>query len=215
MRNHKEIDMRSKKIAAAAMGAALLGGGGLARLMTSSASAADSSTSTSASSDTSASNSTAKQRGEWMSTVLKKLVDAGTLTQAQSDAVTKALDAARPQGGPGGGPGHGHGGHGLNVAAKALGISAADLKTALQSGKTIAEVAKTNNVDIQTVIKAIVTAENAHIDEGLAAGHITQAQATERKSDATERATNLVNGVRPTPPTNSDASSNAALCKRV
>jgi hypothetical protein len=200
--NDKEIDMRSKKIAAAAMGAALLGGGGLATLMTSSASAAETSTSSSA---TSATDSAAKP-GAWMSTALKKLVDAGTLTQAQSDAVTKALDAARPQGGPGGGgPGHGQGGPGLTVAAKALGVTAADLKTALQSGKTIADVAKTNNVDIDTVIKAIVTAENTHIDEQLAAGNITAAQATERKADATERATNMVNGVRPTPPTNNSS----------
>jgi hypothetical protein len=194
--------MRSKKIAAAAMGAALLGGGGLATMMASTASAADSSTSTSASSD-----STAKPDA-WMTTALKKLVDAGTLTQAQADAVTKALDAARPQGGPGGGgPGHGHGGPGLTVAAKALGVTAADLRTALQSGKTIADVAKTNNVDINKVIAAIVTAENTHIDEELAAGKITQAQAAERKANATQRATNLVNGVRPTPPTNNSSSS--------
>jgi hypothetical protein len=196
----KEPKMKSKKIAAAAMGAALLGGAGLTSLMTTTAGAADSTTST-----TAASSATTKEKpDQWMTDALAKLVTAGTLTQAQSDAVTKALDAARPAGGPGQGRG---GGPGLTVAAKALGVSAADLRTALQSGKTIADVAKTKSVDLQTVIAAIVASENEHLAQAVTDGKLTQAQADTRTANATERATNMVNGVRPERP--ADASSSA------
>jgi hypothetical protein len=197
--------MKSKKIAAAAMGAALLGGAGLTSLMATTAGAAASTASTTA--DSSASSATTKEKpGQWMSDALAKLVTAGTLTQAQADAVSKALDAARPEGGPGQGRG---GGPGLTVAAKALGVTAADLRTALQSGKTIADVAKTNNVDLQTVIDAIVASENEHLAQAVTDGKLTQAQADERKAHATERATNMVNGIRPERPTDAAASASS------
>src|SRR5262249_40507334 len=41
----------------------------------------------------------------WMTDALSKLVSDGTITQAQADAVSSALQAARPPGGPHGGPG--------------------------------------------------------------------------------------------------------------
>ena len=190
--------MQSKKIAAAAIGVALLGGAGLTTLMTTGSYAADSSSSPSSSTATKAAP------GQWMSDALAKLVTAGTLTQAQSDAVTKALDAARPEGGPGQGRG---GGPGLTVAAKALGIEASALRTQLQSGKTIADVASANNVDLQTVIDAIVAAEKTHLAEAVTDGSLTQAQADERAANATERATNMVNGIRPERPADTSSSS--------
>ena len=72
--------------------------------------------------------------------VLKPLVDNGTITQAQADAVTAALaaDHQAHEGDQGkGGPG----GPRSEVLAQALGMSEADLHTALESGKTIAQVA--------------------------------------------------------------------------
>jgi hypothetical protein len=195
--------MKNKKIAAAAMGAALLGGAGLTSLMTSTAGAADTSTDSSAAATGSA---TKAKPGQWMADALEQLVTAGTLTQAQADAVTTALEAARPEGGPGGGgPGRGRGGPGLTVAAKALGVSAADLRTALQSGKTIADVASTRNVDLQTVIDAIVASEKEHLAQAVTAGKLTQAEADERAANASERATNMVNGVRPERPADAEA----------
>jgi hypothetical protein len=188
--------MKTKKIAATTLGFALLAGGGLgASLLPSVASAADPSSSTST-----AASTTKDGPGEWMRAALTKLVAAGTLTQAQADAVTKALDAARPDGGPGGGPGHRQGGPGLTVAAKALGVSAADLRAALRSGTTIAAVAKAHNVDLQTVITALVAEENSHLAQAVTDGHLSQAQADARQADATQRATDMVNGVRPTAP---------------
>jgi hypothetical protein len=179
-----------KQIAATSMGAVLLAGGGLgaALLAPTSATAATSSSTSASSTSTNADG----QRGAWMTAALKKLVNAGTLTQTQADAVAKALEAARPQGGPG----H-HGGPGLAAAAKAIGISEADLGTAVRSGKTVADVARAKGVDVKTVIDAIVTDMNSHLADAVSNGRLTQAQADAMKSKAAERATDLVNGTLP------------------
>jgi hypothetical protein len=185
-----------KQMAAVAMGAALLGGGAAgAALMAPTIASADS-----ASSTTTAPNGTDSAEakpGAWVDDVFKKLVSDGTITQAQADKVQAALEAARPAGGPGGPGGRGPG---LDAAAKALGIDASELRTDLQSGKTIAEVAKAKGVDVQTVIAALVTEMQSHLADAVSSGRLTQAQADEMKADATERATALVNGERPSGP---------------
>ena len=90
---------------------------------------------------------------DWLKGVLDGLVSSGTLTQAQADAVTKALQDARPAmdhgGGRWGGPRGGRLGASLEAAAKALGIDLDALRTELQSGKTLAEVATAHGVDVQ------------------------------------------------------------------
>jgi hypothetical protein len=177
------------KIAAAALGASLLAGGGVGALLMAPTVATAADNSSSASSSTS---STAQQPDQWVQDTLGKLVDKGTITKAQATAVAQALEAARPAGGPGG-----RGGPGLDVAAKALGIDASTLQSDLQSGKTIAAVAKERNVDVQTVIAALVADMNSHLADAVSSGRLTQAEADDMKSHATERATALVNGERP------------------
>jgi hypothetical protein len=132
----------------------------------------------------------------WMTDALKKLVDAGTINQSQADAVSQALVAAKPQGGP-----HGHGGRGgpgargehLAVVAGAIGIDEAALRTELQTGKTVAEVAKAHGVDVQKVVDALVADLKTHLDAEVAAGRITQAQADQKLADAPARITDMVN----------------------
>jgi hypothetical protein len=183
-----------KKMAAVAMSAALLGGGaaGAALMAPTFASADSTSSSTTA---TSGSDATQAKPGAWVDDVFKKLVSDGTITQAQADKVQAALDAARPAGGPGG-----RGGPGLDAAATALGIDASELRTDLQSGKTIADVAKDKGVDVQTVIDALVKEMQSHLADAVSSGRLTQAQADEMKANATERATAMVNGERPDGP---------------
>lgn len=125
---------------------------------------------------------------------LQTLVDDGTLTSSQLDAVVTALEAARPMGGHGGrghgGPGHDGQNHGgargekrqemLTAAADAIGITADELKTAIEGGQTIAQVAEANGKSVQSVIDTLV------------------AQAT---TDLTQRITDMVNGVKPAAPT--------------
>ena len=138
--------------------------------------------------------------GAMLADSLSKLVTDGTITQAQADSITAALEANRPagmpddgmggpgmgrhhgKGGPGmggegkGGPGMGRGrGAGLEAAATALGITADELRTELQSGKSIADVATAKGVNVQTVIDALV-------------------------AEAKTRITDMVNGVRPAAP---------------
>jgi hypothetical protein len=172
-----------KKLAAAALSASLLVGGaaGAALFVPGVATAASS-----------ASGAVAPQ---WMTDALDKLVSDGTIDQSQADAVSQALEAAKPA--DRGGDHHGGGGMGLSAAATALGISEADLRTALEGGKTIAQVAADKGVDVQTVIDAMVAAANAHIDSEVASGEITQAQADARKADVVARVTEAVNNTRP------------------
>ncbi|HEX8770687.1 MAG TPA: hypothetical protein VF711_07965 [Acidimicrobiales bacterium] len=128
----------------------------------------------------------------WMTDALKKLVDAGTINQSQADAVSQALIAARPEGGPHG-HGHGHRGKNLDVVASAIGIDPAALRTELQSGKTIAEVAQAHGVDVQKVVDALVADLKTHLDAEVAAGRMTQAQADQKLADAPARITDMVN----------------------
>jgi hypothetical protein len=90
-------------------------------------------------------------------------------------------------------PGH-FAGAGLEVAAGALGIEESALRDELHEGKTIADVAKEKNVDIQTVIDALVADATEKIDEAVAAGRLPQDRADEMKAHLEERVTAMVNG---------------------
>ncbi|HST81059.1 MAG TPA: hypothetical protein VLL08_04935 [Kineosporiaceae bacterium] len=134
---------------------------------------------------------------------LSGLVTDKTLTQAQADKVASTLKSAGVgRGGPGGGGfgGHRGGGHDLSTAATALGMTEADLRTALGSGKTLAAVAKEKSVSVDTLISALVKAEKERIAKEVTDKKITQAQADERLADLTKRVTDRVNSTRPTRP---------------
>lgn len=126
----------------------------------------------------------------WVQDALSGLVDDGTITQEQADAVEAALEDARPR------RAFGHR-IGLTTVADALGMSAEDLRAALADGATIAEVAQEQGVDVQDVIDAMVTAHRERVDEKVADGTLTQEQADEILARAEERATAIVNGERP------------------
>jgi hypothetical protein len=64
-------------------------------------------------------------------------------------AAAPAEDAGRPGMGE-------HRGESLEAAATAIGITADELRTALEGGQSIAQVAEANDVDVQTVIDALV-----------------------------------------------------------
>jgi hypothetical protein len=116
-------------------------------------------------------------RAERAKAALDKLVQDNTITQAQEDAVIDALKGAFP--GKDGRPErlqkllHGA----LDVSAKAIGISPQVLKTELQAGKSIAEVAEAHQVPVQDVQQALVDAATAKLNEAVANGRITQERA--------------------------------------
>ena len=137
--------------------------------------------------------------GGWVDEALSGLVEDGTLTQAQVDAVEQALETARPERGPGfghhGGPFGGRfgGGPGIEEAAEAIGIDVEALVDALRGGQTLAEVAEANDVEPQAMIDALVAAAQERIDAAVEAGRLDEAEAAERAANVTERITALVN----------------------
>jgi hypothetical protein len=110
--------------------------------------------------------------------------------------------AVGPGGAPGmrGGMGFRIGGVGLDAVAKALGISSDDLKTDLGKGQTIAQIAKSKNVDVNTVIDALVGDASTRIDQAQTNGRVTKAQADKLKTDLKTRITDQVNNGFPKPP---------------
>jgi hypothetical protein len=191
-----------KRFAAAGLAAGLTGGAiaGIALTHPSvSGAQTDTTTETTVPAQTDESGSeTSPEPGAWLSETLAPLVTDGTITQAQADAVIAAIQEARPD--------HGLRGHrfgrgvNLEIAATAIGISTEDLRTALQDGQSLAEVAQANGVDVQTVIDAFVADLQTHLAAGVASGDLTQAEADEKLANATERITAMVNGDFPDRP---------------
>lgn len=122
---------------------------------------------------------------------LAPLVEAGTIDQAQADAVIAALLDAAPRGE--------HRGRGLEAAAGALGMSADELRSALREGQTVAEVAEAQGVEVQAVIDAMVAEVAEHLAEKVESGDRTQEEADEILERATARITDLVSNGRPGP----------------
>jgi polyhydroxyalkanoate synthesis regulator phasin len=137
--------------------------------------------------------------GGWVDDALSGLVDDGTLTQDQADAVADALKDARPDHLPGHfgawGPRDGFvfGPSLLDDAAEAIGVDDDELLDALRDGETIAELAREKGVDPQDVIDAMVAAVQERLDAAVEDGDLDQDAAAERLADVTERITEFVN----------------------
>jgi uncharacterized protein YidB (DUF937 family) len=76
------------------------------------------------------------------------------------DTTTQPADAS-----PGPRDPMGHRGEVLATAAEALGMSEDDLRSALEDGQSIAQVAEAQGVDVQTVIDALVAQATERLDE--------------------------------------------------
>jgi hypothetical protein len=134
---------------------------------------------------------------------LASAVASGKLTQAQADAMsanlqqrlTDLVNGAFPKGGPGFGFHVG----GLDAAATYLGLTADQLRTQLESGKTLAQIANaTSGKSAAGLIAALVADAKKDIAAAVSAGKLTQAQADTITSDLQQRITDLVNGTLPT-----------------
>ncbi|XEC92895.1 SHOCT domain-containing protein [Paenibacillus tarimensis] len=78
-----------------------------------------------------------------------------------------------------------------------LGLSTDELKETLKSGKSLADIAEEQNVDVQKVIDLYVNAGIEKLDQALADGRLTQEQYDERKAALNEKASQIVNGEIP------------------
>jgi hypothetical protein len=134
---------------------------------------------------------------------LENRVDAavadGRLTKAQGDALKARIAAGDvPLLGLRGGPhGFGHEHYGLDGAAAYLGLSEDALRTQLESGKTLAQVAQAQGKTVSGLIDALVAEEKQELADAVTAGRLTQAQADARLTELKARITDKVNGVRP------------------
>ncbi len=134
-------------------------------------------------------------------------VTAGTITAAQESTMLSGLTShvadmvnhtGPPAGGPGGpgGPGHGPG-PGAKAIADYLGLTAAELRTQLQAGKTLAEVATAQGKTVSGLKDAIVADAKSHLDAEVTAGTITAAQESTMLSDLTSHVADMVNHTGP------------------
>jgi hypothetical protein len=136
-------------------------------------------------------------------------VAAGRLTQAQGDALKARIQAGDFPifGGArhGGFGGRGHFGVRPDAAAAYLGVTPADLRTALQGGKSLAQVAQDKGKSVDGLVAALTDQAKKDLDSAVASGRLTAAQEQTMLADLPQRIADLVNrtgrpGFRAGPP---------------
>lgn len=118
--------------------------------------------------------------------VLEEAVSAGVLTEEEADRMQQHL-ASDGFGGPRMGHGSGKTSLLMTVAAEKLGMTEAELRTELQNGRSIADVAEEKGVDTQVISDAYLEQTQADLDAQVASGSLTQEEADaklEQKTDA-------------------------------
>lgn len=124
----------------------------------------------------------------------------GRLTKAEGDALKARINSGQLPlfGGPhrgfgkfGRGP-HFHL-HSLEAAASYLGLTRAQLRTQLNGGKTLAQVARNRDKSVDGLIDALVDAQNEKLDQAVEDGRLTQAQVNEIKQGQRQRIADFVN----------------------
>jgi hypothetical protein len=135
-------------------------------------------------------------------------VAAGKITKEQADAMKKRskdgglpLFGGRGHGGFGGDGGGGHHGGprgyrgpGLASAATYLGLTEAELRAQLESGKSLADVAKAEGKTVAGLKAKLKADIETKLDAAVKAGRITQAQADEMLTRMTERLDDMIEG---------------------
>ncbi|WP_205696427.1 hypothetical protein [Conexibacter sp. SYSU D00693] len=122
---------------------------------------------------------------------IDQAVKDGKLTQEQADAIkAKRKDSGLVLGGPRGGRAFGPGGPGFGPhgkafgafrgvfedAAKALGLSPAELKRQLADGRTPAQIARAQGKDLDEVKAAVKESATDRLDQAVKDGDLTDAQ---------------------------------------
>jgi polyhydroxyalkanoate synthesis regulator phasin len=143
------------------------------------------------------------QIGIRMREAIQPLVDDGTLTADQADAVVAQLIDAAPdreerrenraerrearqerRQAP-------------EAVQELLGLSPEEIREQLRAGSTLGEIATAQGVDPQAVVDAIVTELTERVDAAVAEGRIDAEEAAEKLDGAEERISDRVNNGRP------------------
>jgi ribosomal protein S20 len=141
-------------------------------------------------------------------TAMKNRIDQavkdGRLTQAEGNRLKAEIDRQSvPMFGPGFGGRHDfefRHVHRLDTAAKYLGMTEAQLRSALEDGKTLAQVAKDKGKSVDGLVNALLADARTHLNQKVEEGVITRAQADQMLSGLRERITDMVNGRMPAHP---------------
>ena len=154
------------------------------------------------------------QLSKALKTAMEKQVDAavaaGRITKAQGDALKQRIESndfplfgpfTLGFGGHFGFFGH-HGFPGLDAAASYLGLTESQLDSKLESGKTLAQVAKDQGKSVDGLVAAMKADFKQKLDRAVSDGRITKSDENKALSDADQRLKNLVNGklIRPARP---------------
>jgi len=132
---------------------------------------------------------------------------AGRITQDQANAMKAAINAGQlPIGIPGSGPGfriHG-GGFGfrgtLDAAATYLGLTDDQLRSQLESGKSLADIAKAQNKSVDGLKQAIISAAQSKLDQAVKDGRLTSDEESQILAKLKANIDDLVNGTPPAKP---------------
>ena len=123
---------------------------------------------------------------------------AGTITSAQAAELKQRIENGEvPLVGVGPSLGHRGGHHGFvdfSTAAGYLGLTEAQLRTKLEAGDTLAEIANAQGKTAAGLVDSLVAAAKSDLDEKVAAGRITAAQRTSILADLESRLEDVVNG---------------------
>jgi hypothetical protein len=135
---------------------------------------------------------------------------AGKITKDQADALKKRIESGDIPPLGGGGPGFGFGapgapggpggllkagiGDSLAAAAKYLGLSESDLRTQLNDGKSLADVAKAQSKDLDGLKQAILATAKSDLDKAVTDKNLTQSQADDVYNRLKSNIDDMVNG---------------------
>lgn len=84
----------------------------------------------------------------------------------------------------------------LDVAADYLGVDRDTLRSRLADGESLADIAKASGKSVDGLVDAIVADATERLDENVAAGDLTQAEADEALAELREHVTELVQNTR-------------------
>jgi uncharacterized protein YidB (DUF937 family) len=159
-------------------------------------------------------NDAAKQLGvqpSELSAALKKAlsnrvdqaVKDGRLSKAEGDALKARINSGQfPLLGVPRGPGFGHSGRGhfgfghehfLSTAAGYLGLTEAQLRTQMNNGKSLAQIAKDRDKSVGGLVDKLVAGKKERIEAAVKAGRLTRAEANEIEADLKQQVTDFVN----------------------
>jgi hypothetical protein len=123
-------------------------------------------------------------------------VEAGRLNEEQGAELKERIESGEVPLVGLGGPGFGHRVHhagDLDAAASYLGMTAANLRAALEDGKTLAQIAEDRGKSVNGLVNALVDEADAELAAAVKAGRLTDAQRDSIVSGLKERITRLVN----------------------